>query len=258
MITSEQQATWNTDGYFVVRGLIEEATCAAMLDEAVRIVRAVGPERLKDKISEHDGLYLQRDAQPVATASKSEDHMAKIFNLHLRNGVFGDFASDVRITALVAGVLGGDIDCFQSQFIWKNAGAWGQPWHQDSHYFPFDQQPQVGIWLALTEATRENGCLSVLAGSHDGPLRFHGPDKRPGSNYGYLEVDVGAEAVRAVPTLMQPGDVLVFHSYLLHKSEDNRAKGRRAALVYHYGRAGTKQVGEPNPVVHFKSVMRAA
>jgi chlorinating enzyme len=257
-MTSEQKAAWEKDGYFVVRGLVERAVCTAMIDEAVRIVRAAGPDVLSNKITAFEGLYLQREAQPGASAHAAEDHMAKIFNLHLREGVFGSFGGETRIVDLVAGVLGADVDCFQSQFIWKNPGAWGQPWHQDSHYFPFDKQPQVGVWLALTEATLENGCLSVLPGSHTDDLRVHGPDKRPGSNYGYLEVDVGAEGSKAAPMLMQPGDVLVFHSYLLHRSEDNRARSRRAALVYHYGRAGTRQIGEPNPVVHFKPVRRAA
>lgn len=58
---------------------------------------------------------------------------------------------------------------FQSQFIWKNPGAWGQPWHQDTYYFHFDKGPHIGVWLALTEATVENGCLSVLPGTHRDP-----------------------------------------------------------------------------------------
>lgn len=258
MAVSEQMAAWDRDGYFVVRNLIPVSTCRAMMDEAVAIVRRAGSAAVENKITPFEGLYVQREAEPGVNARAPEDHMSKIFNLHLRDGVFGDFAADPKITAFVADVLGHDVDCFQSQFIWKNPGAWGQPWHQDSHYFPFDCQPQVGIWLALTEATLENGCLSVLPGSQNGPIREHGPDKRPGSNYGYLEVDVGQDGRRAVPMLMRAGDVLVFHSYLLHRSEDNRAHGRRAALVYHYGRAGTKQIGAPNPVVHFKPVLRAA
>jgi phytanoyl-CoA hydroxylase len=39
---------------------------------------------------------------------------------------------------------------------------------------------------------------------------------------------------------MEPGDVLFFHSYLMHMSTDNVADTRRSAMVYHYGRAGTQ------------------
>ena len=62
---------------------------------------------------------------------------SKIFRLH-REGVFAEFALSKAVTDLVAGLIAPDLDCFLSQFIFKNPGAWGQPWHQDSHYFPFE------------------------------------------------------------------------------------------------------------------------
>ena len=105
MITSEQKGQWERDGYFVARGLIETSTCQAMIDEAVRVIRAAGREALEQKISAFDGLYIQREAQPVATARQPEDHMAKIFNLHLRDGVFGSFAGDKRIGLMGASGL---------------------------------------------------------------------------------------------------------------------------------------------------------
>ena len=43
----------------------------------------------------------------------------------------------------------------------------------------------------------------------------------------------------AVPVLMEPGDLLVFHSQLMHRSHDNVSGGIRAAMVYHYAERGT-------------------
>ena len=120
-----------------------------------------------------------------------------------------------------------DIDCFQSQFIFKNPGVIGQPWHQDSYYFRFDRQPQVGVWLALSEATLENGCLWVVPGSHAKREIFeHIPDRRPAANRGYQEI-VNQDVARQVPALMQPGDVLFFDSYLMHHVD--RQRRERAA-----------------------------
>jgi phytanoyl-CoA hydroxylase len=84
----------------------------------------------------------------------------------------------------------------------------------------------------------------VLPGSHKGPVRPHIPDRRAGANHGYLEIE-GVDEPAAIPVLMQPGDLLVFHSYLLHKSVDNRGTGRRSAMVYHYGRAGSRNLAPP-------------
>ncbi len=142
---------------------------------------------------------------------------------------------------VVAGLLGPDIDCFQSQFIFKNPGVIGQPWHQDSYYFRFDRQQQVGGWVALSRATLENGCLWVLPGSHKGPIHEHVPDRRPAANRAYTEIVSEDDSAR-VPALMEPGDVLFFHSYLMHMSTDNVADERRAAMVYHYARTGTQPI----------------
>ncbi len=63
--------------------------------------------------------------------------------------------------------ISGDIDVFLSQVVWKVPGAMGQPWHQDSSIFPFEpSRPVVAAWMALTEATEENGCLRIVPGSH--------------------------------------------------------------------------------------------
>jgi ectoine hydroxylase-related dioxygenase (phytanoyl-CoA dioxygenase family) len=143
------------------------------------------------------------------------------------------------VTDIAAQLIGPDIDVFLSQFIFKTSGAWGQPWHQDSFYFPFEPaRPVVGVWLAVTEATLRNGCLHVLPGSQTEPIHRHGPDSRPGANHGYFEID-DHDMSTAQPVLMDPGDLLVFDSHLMHCSTDNESDGIRAAMVYHYAAAGT-------------------
>jgi ectoine hydroxylase-related dioxygenase (phytanoyl-CoA dioxygenase family) len=94
------------------------------------------------------------------------------------------------------------------------------------------------VWLAVTEATLENGCLHVLPGSHTEPVHTHVADGRPGANHGYVEI-VDHDMSAAEPVLMEPGDLLVFDSHLMHRSTDNESSGIRAAMVYHYAAAGT-------------------
>ena len=139
----------------------------------------------------------------------------------------------------MAELIAPDIDVFLSQFIFKTPGAWGQPWHQDSFYFPFEPaRPVVGVWLAVTEATLVNGCLHVLPESQREPVHTHVPDRRPAANYGYFEI-VDHDMTASEPVLMDAGDLLVFDSHLMHRSTDNESAGIRAAMVYHYAAAGT-------------------
>jgi len=177
--------------------------------------------------------------------------VSKIFRLH-RDPVFADVAAGDAVIAPVTELLGPRLDCFLSQFIFKNPGAYGQPWHQDSFYFPFDapgDAHQVGAWVAVTEATLENGCLWVLPGSHREPVHEHVPDARPDAQLGYVEI-VDHDMTGEEPVLMDPGDLLLFDSHLMHRSTDNESDGLRAAMVYHYTPTGTVDRSENRFGVH--------
>ena len=228
----EHQESWSANGYFVLEQFADASVCSAMLERAAEICR-------RSEAGESIGRSLvDPERNPWEGATRPEHRASKIFLLHERDPVFGAFARDERLVAVLTGVLGPDVDCFLSQFIFKNPSAIGQPWHQDSLYFPFEPDHQVGIWLAVTDATPDNGPLSVLPGSHREPVHDHVPDRRPDANLGYTEiVDVDFSAAEQV--LMRAGDVLVFDSHLMHCSTDNISDGLRAAMVYHYATAAT-------------------
>ena len=244
-LTDAQARQWVEDGYFVVRDLVPTDTCEQVNDAAitrVREIRATGVQFGSSAMADGQILIGEENFTDRTPPAQPEDHASKLYNLH-RHGVFNELARHDEVNRYVGAVLGADVDCFNSQFIFKNPGAWGQPWHQDSLYFTFDRHPQVGMWLATSEATIDNGCLWVAPGSHTEPLHVHVPDRRPEANLGYLEV-IDHDFAEAIPVLMDPGDVLFFHSFLMHKSDDNRSASRRTALVYHYGEPGTSRVVE--------------
>ena len=244
MDLEERRKAWNEQGFFYARGLLTPQEAASLECEVIDRIRADPPGRHPDEAfymaGLNYGIFPEKDASP--TAERPEDFIAKVFNCHAE-GLALEVARRPGIVERVAEILGPDLDCFQSQFILKNPRVIGQPWHQDSYYFRFDRQPQVGVWVALSRATLENGCLWVLPGSHTNDILEHVPDRRPAANRGYLEI-VSEDDRARVPSLMEPGDVLFFHSYLLHMSTDNVADHRRTAMVYHYGRAGTQPTSE--------------
>jgi len=231
MLSAQESTAWARDGFFIRRCFARQPTMQRMLERVVAICRHAAAG------GDVSPALVLPEARGNAKAREPEDLISKVFRLH-RDPVFEDFARDQAVVDLVAGLLGDDLDCFLSQFIFKTPGAYGQPWHQDALYFPFQPDRQLGVWLAVTEATLENGCLHVLPGSHREPVHAHVRDERPGSNYGYLEI-VDHDMAAATPVLMQPGDLLVFHSHLMHRSTDNVSDGIRAAMVYHYSPAGT-------------------
>ncbi|MCP4006593.1 MAG: phytanoyl-CoA dioxygenase family protein [bacterium] len=235
MLGNDQREAFDRDGFILLEGFASSERRQRMHDEVVSLCRAAG------KPGVWEGAILTGENNLVDRISENaEDGISKVFKLH-RRGAFHEFINDPVLVDLLADLIGPKVDCFLSQFIFKNPGAWGQPWHQDSHYFPFDRKPQIGIWLAITEATLTNGCLSVVPGSHREPLHEHVPDRREGANFGYFEI-VDHDMSDAAPVLIKPGDTLVFHSHLMHCSLDNVCDSAREAMVYHCAQSGTRDL----------------
>ena len=117
----------------------------------------------------------------------------------------------------------------------KVGGAW--EWHQDFGYwyknqFLFPGQ-LVSVMTALSKATKENGCIQVIKGSH----------KMGRVNHGFKGEQVGADMVmvnHALNTMehvyveLEPGDVLFFHSNIMHRSESNLSDKPRWSLISCY------------------------
>ncbi|HIG42254.1 MAG: phytanoyl-CoA dioxygenase family protein [bacterium] len=225
-------------GFQLFSGFTEPSMGTALLDDVTAIARAsAAGQDVSPAVVMPENQVLQ--------GSNPEDIISKIFRLH-RRPLFLEFLNDQRVCDIVLSAIGQDVDCFLSQFIFKNPGAWGQPWHQDSYYFPFEPaRPIIGLWLAITEATLENGCLHILPGSQREPVKQHIPDRREGANYGYVEI-VDHDMSQSNPCLLQAGDLMVFDSHLMHRSTDNISKGIRAAMVWHFAAAGTKDPGIKN------------
>lgn len=237
-MTIDQKNSWNDFGYILIPKFVDEKFCDEMNKEVTNIIKSIIPE---ESAFSHayagDGHIAIREMKPTEDPKSIEDEISKLFRIHSR-GIFNEFINNQVLCDILEDILGPNVDCFLSQFIFKNPGAWGQPWHQDSSYFPFDREPQVGAWLATSEATLENGCLVILPGSHKEHLHEHLPDDREGSNYGYTEIK-DHDFSKEVPMTLNTGDLLLFHSFLMHKSYDNNSQARRTAMVYHFAETGT-------------------
>jgi len=112
-----------------------------------------------------------------------------------------------------------------------------KPWHQDCAYFNLPEETTVvGVWIALDEATFENGCLHIIPGSHlQGPMIHF---KR--RDWQICDTDVPVAQDTIVP--LKPGDCLLWHGLLHHGSHANRSNQRRRALQFHYRPANCGEV----------------
>lgn len=165
---------------------------------------------------------------------------------------FGLLSKSQRILKSVDALMDGEsaVCHFHSKLMYKEpkkGGAW--EWHQDYGYwykneFLFPDQ-MISVMTALSEATKENGCLQVVPGSHKMGRIEHGfSGEQVGASQHYVEL-----ALKSLPLVyaeLDPGDVLIFHSNLLHRSAANLSTKPRWSIISCYNRSGNIPYNEPS------------
>jgi hypothetical protein len=216
------QTDYARDGFVVCPGLVDAATIDRLCDEAVAI--ACGQR----------GAVQGSRARIEVDSSALLDVLAIHFP-HKISPVMMAMLHYPAIVEVLTQLIGPDVKCMQSMLFVKNAGKPGQAWHQDETYIPTCDASLTGVWIAMDDASIDNGCLWVHPGSHRArrlwPIRPTSDPRFDGSqeSYGWDWPAEGGVAVE-VPA----GSVVFFNGYTLHRSLDNRrSSGFRRALVLH-------------------------
>ena len=141
-----------------------------------------------------------------------------------------------KVVEVLQAIIGPDLKSMQTMLFVKKSGKPGQAWHQDEHFIPTRDRSLCGAWIALDDATIENGCLWMQPGSQAPgilyPMRPHGEARFDSADEVY---DHPYEREGGVPVELKAGGVAFFNGYVLHRSLANRApNGFRRALVTHY------------------------
>ncbi|MFT4959337.1 MAG: phytanoyl-CoA hydroxylase [Paracoccaceae bacterium] len=172
--------------------------------------------------------------------------------MHFGPAVF-DMLTNPRLLDLVADLIGPEITSTPIQHVRIKPPAntlfsdearphLGQTaWHQDRAvaHAEADATDMVTIWIAVTDATVDNGCLQVVPNVHDSMLP-HCPMKQTSIADGYLDLD------RAIPLPVKSGGVLVLDPMLPHASLVNATLGIRWSFDVRYNRTG-----QPTGRAHF-------
>lgn len=105
-------------------------------------------------------------------------------------------------------------------------------WHQDFRYWQFQRNHLVTAWLALGRESARNGCMRLIPGSHALSLAADRFDSER-----FFRTDISENRAlmhQALRAELEAGDVLLFHSGLLHAAGRNQTEQRKLALVFTY------------------------
>lgn len=216
----DQIDAFHRDGFVIVEGFL----CEAEISLLGRIARA--------------------DRSMQESAVIRTDEQGGTIRLEIRNSLGDDIYSAVvrseRIVRAMEVLLGGEVYHYHHKLILKDArtgGAW--EWHQDYGYwysngclFP----DMASCLIAIDPATRENGCLQVLRGSHKMGRIDHGPiGDQTGADP--ERVAAASERLELVHVELSPGSAVIFHGNTLHRSDANTSERNRWAFICCYNRA---------------------
>ncbi|MEE8504742.1 MAG: phytanoyl-CoA dioxygenase family protein [Kiloniellales bacterium] len=144
-------------------------------------------------------------------------------------------ATDPRVLDVVEALIGPDILIHNVTYIVKEAGSSSYvSWHQDLTYWGFDGDTQVSMWLALSPATGESGCMRMVSGSHVQGQRDHKLIDNPANVLFQGQTVPGVAEEEAVMCPLEPGQASFHHGWTLHASMPNRSKDRRIGLNAQY------------------------
>lgn len=222
-LTEQQIERYAQEGYLIVRDFLEASEVEKLYNIAI-----------DDKIMRSHSIDLN-DSQGKRT----------LLSLWYKpgNDVYGLLTRSKSLVGVVGQLLDGDtaVCHFHSKLMQKEpkvGGAW--EWHQDYGYWYKNEfllpDQMMSVMVAVTEANQANGCLQVIKGSHKMGRVEHGfSGEQVGASQRF--VDLALQTMDLVFVELQPGDVLFFHSNLLHRSEANLSDKARWSLISCYNRA---------------------
>ena len=217
------------NGFHVGESLVSAAELDELKAELIKIAR---------------GEYPCASLPPVPPSRTDQDvlhNLLCVHQPHFISPVIKRFVSHPLITAVLSRITAahlahwdGAVKCMQTMLFVKPPGKQGQAWHQDERYIPTRDRSLIGAWIALDDATLENGCLWVVPGSHRQGYLFRTKNHEQNHEYDFGDMAYGFDEAQAVPVEVKAGSVVFFNGYLLHKSLKNRSQVYRRALVSHY------------------------
>ena len=222
------------DGYLAVRNVLDPQTVQDVLAGLGAVLDMPGQDNVQWEAWAKDKIDTARGVERM-------DLVRKFMWFTEKDPRTLSLAKNPAILKLVRALCGSDeVSMFQDMALLKPPGGGREkPWHQDNAYFNYEPgTPIVGVWIALDDATVDNGCMHVLPGTHvEGAVPHF---QRRDWQLCDTSIDQGRDTAVPLPS----GGALFFHGLLHHGTPANLTNTRRRAVQLHYLPTATAQVPE--------------
>ena len=228
-LSDEQVESYIGDGFLVVKNVLTRTEMDELFTDMVKLLR---------------GGYECPQLKPLPATMSDEEVLRSfsgVIQAHFISPVCLQYVKHPKVCGILSQIIGahvpywdGSIKCMQSMYFVKPPGFPGQAWHQDELYIPTRDRSLIGAWIALDDATIENGCLYVIPGSHQSGYLHPQEAHTKEDEWDFAPESKGFDESKKVPVEVKAGTLVFFNGYLLHCSYKNRSNVYRRVLVNHY------------------------
>ncbi|MDE0700535.1 MAG: phytanoyl-CoA dioxygenase family protein [Acidimicrobiaceae bacterium] len=225
-LSPDQTAAFDNRGFFVIEDLLDQDTLAEVVDE----IDALEAETEAALRAFEDERLLIGEAGAIT------------FSPHLvsRSNLLRQVAAEPRIASICVDLIGPDVNLYWDQAVYKKPEKPRRfPWHQDNGYTYVEPQQYLTVWLALNDATIENGCPWVAPGVHRAGTLAH-------SYVDPLGFECFEQFEAAEPAPVPAGGAAVFSSLTPHLTGPNTTTEVRKSYILQYAPQGAEVLtGDP-------------
>ncbi|HEX5151637.1 MAG TPA: phytanoyl-CoA dioxygenase family protein [Parafilimonas sp.] len=239
-LSEDQVQSYRANGFIVIENFLSQ-------EELEHWRKAV-----TDAVEERAGIKIPGKNIKTGEAdgiNEDSDYFAKVFdqllNLWQTNATVKEMMTDHRIGKMAAQLSGADgIRIWHDQALIKRPWANPTAWHLDTPFWSFSDRRAISIWVALDDATLENGCLFFIPGSQT----ITSFDKITiGKNMdGVFDTYPQLRNSKSVAATMKAGSCSFHNGLTVHGANANMTNGFRRAMTCAYMPDGNVFNGEPN------------
>ncbi|MFB6087989.1 MAG: phytanoyl-CoA dioxygenase family protein [Haloarculaceae archaeon] len=238
-LSDAQFERYQREGYVVVEDLLDDGEVERVKS---RIREYVTGERTESEFER----MLEPDVDPDAFDHEGEPvRKFEGVGMAREDDVFADLANHEGILEVIRQLQGPNLHLLRSAAMLKPPRVGSEKkFHQDAAYYPIQPRDHVTVWIALDEATTENGCMRVVPGAHTDGLIGHEALEYD-TDITITEGEYGLDDT--VPLPMGPGSVLFQHCLLPHYTEPNATDEWRRAFILMYMRSRSRFTDDEPP-----------
>lgn len=254
MLTREQLARYERDGFLVIEDFVSAEECDRLRERVRELLDGFHPEgsvsvfSTREQTRTSDDYFLgsgdqirfffEEEAfdergqlrQPIERSINKIGHA-----LHDLDPVFSRFSHQPELDALVSALGYRRPRLIQSMYIFKQPNIGGEvSCHQDATFLYTEPLSATGLWFAVEDATLENGCLRAIPGGHKLGLKSRFLRAEGGGTRFEVYDPAPWPTERTVPLEVRQGTVILLNGLLPHMSYPNRSPRSRHAYTLHY------------------------